>query len=96
MHVVVIVRGDAQLPEFVGAGHSPCRFSCRLDGREQEDNQHADNSNDDEEFNEGKGTMRGKTADGRRQTAADASGAAALLLLSAVCCLLSAFICGVQ
>ncbi len=42
-----ILHGDGDLPDVVDAGGSSCRFSSRVDGWEQEQNEDGDDGNDD-------------------------------------------------
>jgi hypothetical protein len=49
---VKIVNSQNLLFHMVDTGRSASRFSCRLNGGQQESNQHADDCNDDQQFNE--------------------------------------------
>jgi hypothetical protein len=51
--VVIIMNGESDLLEMVGACHPPCGFASGLDGGQQQSDEHADNGDDDEEFDEG-------------------------------------------
>ena len=51
----VILESDAELFEIVQALRPPRRFTGALNGRQQKRDQHADNRDDDEQFDERKG-----------------------------------------
>jgi hypothetical protein len=52
--VVEVVCGQADLPQVVGALHSPGSFAGRLHRGEQQGDQHADDRNDHQQFHERK------------------------------------------
>jgi len=56
-NVGVIVLGQSELFEVIGALHPPCGFPGCLNGGQQQGDQHADNGNDDKKFNERKSTL---------------------------------------
>ena len=51
MGVVMVVACKGPLLHVVRALHSSCGFAGRLDGRQQKSDEHADDGNDNEEFN---------------------------------------------
>ena len=52
--VVIIVKREPQLLEVVGALHTASRFTRRLNSGEKQTNKNTDNSDNNEEFDEGK------------------------------------------
>lgn len=52
MRGLIVLQGDAQLFEVVGALEAPARFAGGLDGRQQERNQDANNRDDDQQFDQ--------------------------------------------
>jgi hypothetical protein len=50
--IMEIVNCQTKLSQVIAALHSPCRFARRLNGRQKQRNQYADNRNHDEKFNE--------------------------------------------
>ena len=48
----VVVESEADLLEVVGALDAPGRFSRRLDGRQEQRDQHGDDGDDDEELDQ--------------------------------------------
>jgi hypothetical protein len=49
------MQGDAHLLEVVGTLGSPRRLARSLDGRQQKRDEHADDRDDDKQFDESKG-----------------------------------------
>jgi hypothetical protein len=49
------VSGKSPLLDMVLALHPSCRLTSRLNGRQQNGNQHANDTDDDEEFDKGEG-----------------------------------------
>jgi hypothetical protein len=47
-----IVNAKTELLEIVGAGHAPCGFAGGLDCGQKKSDKHADDGNDDQEFDE--------------------------------------------
>jgi hypothetical protein len=52
--VRVIVHRDTELFELVRAFRPPRSLACRLDGRQQQCNEHTNDGNDDEQFDKRK------------------------------------------
>ena len=50
---MVVVQAYADLLEIVGAGHPPRGFARRLDGRQQERDEDADDGDHDQQFDQG-------------------------------------------
>ena len=50
--VVKIVDGKTDLLQVVTTLHPPCGFACRLYGGKQQCDEHADDGDDDEQFDE--------------------------------------------
>jgi len=53
VRTVMCMYGESQLFEIIAALHSSCGFACCLYGRQQKGDEHADDGDDDEEFDEG-------------------------------------------
>jgi hypothetical protein len=51
--LAVIVEREADLPQVIRALCPPSRLTGCLDGREQKSDQHANDRDDDEQFDEG-------------------------------------------
>ena len=52
VHIVVAVKGEANLLEVIVAGGSPRRLSCLLNCRQEQPNKNANNGDDYEQLNE--------------------------------------------
>ena len=53
VRVVIVLDGETELLEVVGALHTTSRFTRRLDGGEKETDQNADDRDNDQQFNQG-------------------------------------------
>ena len=58
MRVMVILDGESELLEVVGALHTTSRFARRLDGGQKQTNKNTDDSDDDEQFDKRKTAIR--------------------------------------
>ena len=59
--IVIVLDRETELFQVVRALHPAGRFTSRLDCRQEQPNQNADNRNDDQEFDEGKTPARNLT-----------------------------------
>ena len=53
-----IQRGKPHLPKIVRTTHPPSRFAGRLDGRQEQPDEQADNGDNHQQFHKGKSTIR--------------------------------------
>ena len=58
MRGMVCMHGDADLLEVIQALSATSTFPCRLDGRQQDCHQDADDCDHDQQFHEGKADRR--------------------------------------
>jgi len=62
VNIVKTVNGKRKLPQIVVALHPPCGFPCRLNGRQKQGDQHANDRNNDEKFDWERFPIRGGNA----------------------------------